>query len=79
MASSQDGGVGRHTVPPRTTKRKTTKIKKKKKTELTENQTVWKSDNQQKETFIQTGRRGRHGQLGQRGLMARLQLGDLVS
>ena len=32
---------------------------------MTENRTVWKSDNQgdKEETFIQTGRRGRHGQL----------------
>ena len=27
--SSQDGGVGRHTVPPRTTKRKATNLKTK--------------------------------------------------
>ena len=29
-ASGQDGGIGRHTVPLRTTKRRTTIIKKKK-------------------------------------------------
>ena len=33
QASGQDGGVGRHTVPPRTTKRQTTTIKKKNKTQ----------------------------------------------
>ena len=39
---------------------------------------VWKSDNQgdKEETFIQTGRRGRDGQLGQRGLVARWRLVD---
>ena len=65
QASGQDGGVGRHTVPPRTTKRQTTTIKKKKQNpELTENRTVWKPDNQRvkEETFIQTSRRGRDGQ-----------------
>ena len=42
------------------------KFKNKKHPELTENQTVWKSDNQgfKEETFIQIGRRGREGQLG---------------
>ena len=41
-------------------------FKNKKQPELTENQTVWKSNNQgdKEETFIQTGRRGRDGQLG---------------
>ena len=29
MTSSQDGGVGRYTVPPRTTKRRTTNLKTK--------------------------------------------------
>ena len=35
---------------------------------MPENQTVWKSNNQgvKEETFIQTGRRGRDGQLGWR-------------
>ena len=38
----------------------------KKQPELTENRTVWKSDNQgdKEETFIQTGRRGRDGHPG---------------
>ena len=63
--SSQDGGVGRHTVPPHTTNRRITTIKKKK-TELTENRTIWKSDNQgvKEATFIQTGRGGGDGQPG---------------
>ena len=53
-------------MPPHTTKtRTTTNLKTKKQRELTENQTVWKSDNQGvKETFIQTDRRGGDGQLG---------------
>ena len=39
------------------------KFKNKKLPELTENRTVWKSDNQgdKEETFIQTGRRGGEG------------------
>ena len=42
------------------------KFKIKKQPELTENQTVWMSHNQgvKEETFTQTGRRGRDGQLG---------------
>ena len=42
------------------------KFENKKQPELTENQTVWKSDNQgvKEETFIQTGRRVGDGQLG---------------
>ena len=76
--SGQDGGIGRHIVPPHTTKRRTTTNLKTKNPELPENQTVWKSDNQgvKEETFIQTSRRGRDGQPGQRGLTARWQLPD---
>ena len=39
---------------------------------------LWKSDNQgvQEETFIQTGRKGKHGQPGWRGPMARWHLED---
>ena len=66
LTSGQDGGMGRHTVPPHTTKRRTTTYKQKKQPELTENRTVWKSDNQgdKEETFIQTSRMGGDGQLG---------------
>ena len=55
-------------------------FKNKKQTELTENQTVWKSDNQgdKEETFIQTSRRGGDGQPGLRGLTARWRLADPV-
>ena len=54
------------------------KFKNKKQPELTENRTVWKSDNQgdKEETFIQTGRRGGDRQLGWGGLTARLQVVD---
>ena len=52
------------TLPPRTTKKKDNNKFKNKKQELTENRTVWKSDNQgvKEGTFIQTGRRGGDGQ-----------------
>ena len=45
---------------------------------MTENRTVWKSDNQgvKEETFIQTSRRGADRQPGWRGLIARGQLAD---
>ena len=51
-------------------------FKNKKHPELTENHTLWKSNNQgdKEETFIQIGRRGRDGQPGQRGPVARRQL-----
>ena len=53
-------------------------FKNKKQPELTENRTVRKSDNQgdKEETVIHTGRRGRDGQPGRRGLTARRQLAD---
>ena len=46
--------------------------KNKNQPKLTENRTVWKSDNQgdKEETFIQTSRRGGDGQLKWRGLAA---------
>ena len=77
-ASDQDGGVGRHTVAPHTMKEGQQQFKNKKQPELTENQTVWKSNNQgdKEETFTQTGRRGRDGQPGRRGLTARRRLAD---
>ena len=62
--SGQDGGVGRYTLPPHTTKRRTTtNLKNKNPPKLPENRTVWKSNNQgvKQKTFIQTGRRGRDG------------------
>ena len=43
VTSGQDGDVGRHAVPPRTTKRRTTtSLKTEKQPELPENRTVWK-------------------------------------
>ena len=70
QASGQDGDVDRFALPPCTTNQKDNhQFKNKKQPELLENLTVWKSDNQgvKKETFIQTSRRGRVGQPGQRG------------
>ena len=66
MTSGQDGGISKYTLPSCTTKKKDNdKFKNKKQPELTENQTVWKPNNQvvKEETFIHTGRRGRDGQL----------------
>ena len=70
FSSGQDGGVGRHTVPPCTTKRRTTtNLKIKNNQNCQKNQTAWKSNNQgdKEETFIQTR---------WRGLAARQQLED---
>ena len=56
--SGQGGGIGRYVLLPRPPKTKTTtNLKNKKQSELPENQSVWKSDNQgfKEETFIQTG------------------------
>ena len=53
-----DGGIGRHTLPPcATTQRITTISPKKQQPELSENQAVWKSDNQgfKEATFILKG------------------------
>ena len=77
--SNQDGDIGRYTLPPHRTKRRTTtNIKTKKQPELLENRTVWKSNNQgvKEKTLIQTSRRGRDRQLGWTGLTARWQLED---
>ena len=65
MSSGQEGGIGRHTVPPRKPKGQQ-QFKNKKQPELTENRTVWKSDKQgdKEETFIQTRRRGGDRQWG---------------
>ena len=55
-----------HCAPSHNQMKDNNKFKNKKQPELTENQTVWKSDNQgvKEETFIQTGRRGGDGQPG---------------
>ena len=77
--SGREGGIGRCTLSPRTTKRRTTtNLKTKKQLELPENQPLWKSNSQavKEETFIQTGRKGGDGQLGWRGHMARWWLED---
>ena len=56
----------------------TNQFKNKNQPELPENRTVWKPDNQgvKEETFIQTDRRGRDWQPGQRGCKARQLLVD---
>ena len=59
--SSQDGGVGEHSSPPHTTTAKiTTNLQNNYHLELSENQAVWKSNNQgiKEITFIQIDRRG---------------------
>ena len=59
--SSQDGGIGRNASVLHTTKRRiTTNLKAINKQKCQKNQTAWNSNNQRvKETFTQTGRRGR--------------------
>ena len=80
--SGQDGGIGRHTVPTCTVQPKEgqQQFKNKKQPELTENRTVWKSNNKgvNDATFIQTSRRGGDGQPGRRELPARQRLEDPV-
>ena len=58
----QDGRIGRHCAFSHSQK-DNNKFKNKKQPELTENGTVWKSDNQvvKEETFIQTSRRAEIG------------------
>ena len=56
-SENQDGDVGRHTAPPLTTR-----------TDRKSNGMEVRHQGVKKETFIQTGRRGRDGQLRQRGL-----------
>ena len=55
-----------HCASSHNQKKDNNKFKNKKQPELTENRTVWKSDNQgvKEETFIQTGRRGGDRQQG---------------
>ena len=58
----EDGGIGKHILPPHTTTAKiTTRLQKKYHPDSSENRSVWKSDNQifKDATFIQTGRKGR--------------------
>ena len=65
--SGQDGGVGKHTLPPRMTMAKiTTRLQNKYHPELSENWAVRKSNNQgfKEATFIQMGRMGRDVQRG---------------
>ena len=62
---NQDGGVGRHTAPPRTTR-----------TNRKQNCKEVRHQVDKKETFIQTGRRGGDGQPGGRGLLLLWREGD---
>ena len=64
--SSQDGGIGSTLCLLPEPKEGQQQFKNKEQPELTENRTVWKSNNQgdKEETFIQTSRRGGDGQLG---------------
>ena len=60
--SGQDGGIGKHGLPPHTTTAKiTSRLQNKYHPESSENRAVWKSNNQgiKEATFIQIGRRGR--------------------
>ena len=52
LGENQDGGVGRHTVPPHTTR-----------TDRKSNGKEVQHQEDKKETFIQTGRRGGDGQV----------------
>ena len=65
-------------MPPHATKRRTNNKFKNKNPELTENQTLWKSNNQRvkEETVIQASRRGRDGQPGIEDLTARQHLAE---
>ena len=68
--SGQDGGVGKHGLPPHTIVAKiTTKIQNNYHPESPENQAVWKSDNQgiKEVTFIRMGRRGGDVSIMQKG------------
>ena len=71
ITSGQDGSIGRYTVPPCSTKRRTTTNLKTK-----NNQNCQNNQGVKEETFIQTGRRGGDRQPGHRGLPARWQLED---
>ena len=55
---NQDGGLGRHAAPPHTTR-----------TDRKSNGKEVRHQGNKKETFIQTGRRGRDRKLGRRGLI----------
>ena len=57
IGENQDGGVGRHTAPPRTTR-----------TNRKSNGKEVRHQGDKKETHVQTSRRGGDGQPGQRGL-----------
>ena len=77
--SSQDRGIGRYTVPPRTSKRrKTTNLNTRNNHNCQKNKLYMGvgQSRVKEETFILIGKRGRDGQIGWRGLKARQQLKD---
>ena len=77
----QDGGIGRYAFASwHNQKKGNNQFKNKKQPELAENWTIWKSGNKgvKEVTFIQTSRRGREGQPGWRGHIAKWQLEDWV-
>ena len=67
--ASQDGGISRLALSPYIPKEALQLTSKQKHPELTENQTVLKSNNQgfKEDIFIQMGRRDRERELAQRG------------
>ena len=71
--SGQYGDISRYTLPPHTTKRRTTTNLNNKNNQNCQKIKLYGSENQgvKEETFIQTIRRGRNRQPGQRGLTAR--------
>ena len=75
LLSNKGNGSGQDEASSHNQKKDNNKFKGGGGTELSENQTVWKLENQgiKKETCIQTGRRGGHRQLGQGGHTARQQ------
>ena len=68
LTSSQDGGISRYTLPPHTTKIKTTTILKQNitRTARKSNYMEVRQPRSTEEIFIQTGKRGGDGQPGWR-------------
>ena len=75
---SQDRGISRYTVPPCTTKRRTTTNFKTKHSQNIQKIQLYGSLGVKEEIFIQTGKRAGDGQSGQRKCTARQQLVDQV-
>ena len=74
QTSSQDGGIGRYTLPPHTNNQKKDNNKfKNKNNQNCQEIELYGSLTTKELTFIQTSRRGEHGQPGWRELVARWQ------